>query len=104
MYAVYICGHCPNHNLNNLLVHHINIFSFFYKEFDNINSCSVCVISIVSLVWAKNDNENSENKNSTELFMRLIDYICDNTTKPSIMHNKLLTNNVAKMKPSNVIF
>ena len=27
--AVYICGHCPKHNLNNLLVHHINIFSFF---------------------------------------------------------------------------
>lgn len=36
--------------------------------------------------------------------MRLIDYICDNITKPSIMHNKLLTNNVAKMKPSKVIF
>lgn len=36
--------------------------------------------------------------------MRLIDYICDNVTKSSIMHNKLLTNNVAKMKPSNVIF
>lgn len=40
--------------------------------------------------------------------MRLIDYICEhvaiNITKPSIMHNKLLTNNVAKMKPSNVIF
>ena len=78
--------------------------AFFKKSLIILIDCSVCVISIESLVWAKNDHENTENKNSTELFMRLIDYICDNITKPSIMHNKLLTNNVAKMKPSNVIF